>query len=89
MPSYCIAYELKAARTNPDAIAAALSQIGATPIFPTLWIAQTGLTVQQIRERVRGPLSPDDQLLVLELGPSWTHAHLGPDLARWLGDHLA
>lgn len=86
----CIAYDLNGPGQNYSGLIRAIKALSGTwwHHLDSMWLLKTTLTCVSIRDRLRPYLDANDELLVVELGPTAAWAGFNAKGSNWLKNNL-
>jgi hypothetical protein len=76
MPAYLVTYDLRQPGRDYASLWSALAGMGAHRVLLSVWVVQTGLEAEQIRNTLQRQMDPNDAIIVarLEGEAAWGNA---------------
>lgn len=89
MTAYLVSYDLHNQR-HYQPVWDSLTSLGGVRLLESLWLVNTQLTAQQLRERVQTAADSDDSVAVIQLpqGVNWSTWNAKPPGVAFLKNHV-
>jgi hypothetical protein len=89
MAVFEITYDLLNSRQNYDGLYELLRTWNAVQALLSVWLIESNLTAEQIRDAMTAKVDSNDRILVIEItfNTRWGYKDLMPSAGQWLTDH--